>query len=90
VKQLVVLLSSQSSAARLALLVPFAERDLPRVSNEWVYNAAALFHQHPRLGLVGMAPATSSSADGPGGFAFTADSGPGPWLVRRDALIEVR
>lgn len=61
-----------------------AENDLARLTKAWMLNAAALFGQHPRLGVIGMAAQQSAR-----GFAFTADAGAGPWLVRRDAMIEV-
>eukprot|EP00192_Tetraselmis_astigmatica_P006614 CAMPEP_0117657112 /NCGR_PEP_ID=MMETSP0804-20121206/5159_1 /TAXON_ID=1074897 /ORGANISM="Tetraselmis astigmatica, Strain CCMP880" /LENGTH=709 /DNA_ID=CAMNT_0005463549 /DNA_START=405 /DNA_END=2531 /DNA_ORIENTATION=+ len=73
----------KSTAARLALLSMDAENELPRVTLDWINSAADLFAQHPRLAVIGMAAGKTSS-----GFSFTMDAGAGPWLVRRDTLME--
>eukprot|EP00873_Tetraselmis_striata_P019614 jgi/Tetstr1/439878/TSEL_028286.t1 len=72
----------RTTAGRLAVLVTEPDRQLPMLSEGWLENAAALFHEHPKLGVIGMASGK------PAGFSFTLDGGSGPWVVRRDAMIE--
>lgn len=72
----------RTTAARLAILVTDPSTQLQTLSSGWLDNAAAMFHEHPRLGVIGM------SAGKLTGFSFTMDAGNGPWVVRRDAMIE--